>query len=281
MYERKYAVKVLATQKDPPRTKAPRHPFPLKQFLWGLGIAALLAGVVVALRHPALQVHEILVEGNETIDPEDVAVFIREEMQGTVLHIFPRTSIFIISTSTLEREIGQQFPRIANVQVRHKGVDGLSVKIAEHTEKYLWCASSEQCFFMTEEGIVFAEAPFFSGDAYERIFWGQKAPALPFSPVPAEILALLSVFRDRLPSLGIVPIEYHFVSDYRTDIHFFHHGSEATLIIDPTLPPEQVIGGLSAALAAEPLQKEFTGSAKVLDYLDARFPNKVIYKFKN
>ncbi|MCC6198821.1 hypothetical protein IT401_01230 [Candidatus Nomurabacteria bacterium] len=280
MYERKYAAKVLSTQKGLPKEKVPKHPFPLKKFLWGTAIALLVAGAVIAVRHPALQVKTIDVIGTETIDQEDIATFVRESIDGTFLHFFPRSSIFVVSTGKLERAITVAFPRAANVQVTHEGVDGLSVHLLERTEAYLWCVSDESCFFMTKEGIVFARAPFFSGDAYERIFWGEDAGTLPFSPVPTEILTLFEKFRTGLPPLGIVPVEYHFVSDHRVDISFFHHGSIAQLIVDQTLDPEQVMRGLASALDAEPLQSDMKTNSKFLEYLDARFPNKIIYKFK-
>ncbi len=280
MYERTYHAKVLTQNASPEKKR--RRRFPVRRFVWSLLLVVLAAGVVVLIRLPGLQVKTIEVEGASVADPEEVTLLIRSQMEGNYFYFFPRTSMLLVPTSTIAHRLQRQFPRFASVDIRRKGLNGLAVTIVEHTGTALWCDRGEieeQCFFMTDTGLVFAEAPFFSGDAYERMYGGTLA-GLPFSPLTTEQLATIHTLRDRLPSLSIAPVEYHVVSERELDIVFVHHGARARLMIDLANDVEKTLEDLATGLATEPLSGQFKDSKKILEYLDARFSNKVVYKFK-
>lgn len=278
MYERSYKAKVLASRQAPQKKKRKRR-FPLRKALWALAGAVALAGVVILIRLPGLRVREIEVEGTIVADPQEVSLFVGSQIEGTVLRVFPKSSMLLVPTATIGKKLLKQFPRFAAADVRRKGVRGLSVSVVEREGAFLWCRVQDDCFFMTDEGIVFAQAPFFSGDAYEKIFYGEQAE-LPFSPLPGGLLELVHTLRDRLPTIGIVPTQYRIVSDHQIDIVFSHYGSEATLMIDQTNDIDKTLEDLATGLATDPLKEQFHNEKKVLEYLDARFANKIVYKFQ-
>ncbi len=277
MYERTYHSKVLS--QNEPKEKKRRRRIPIKKILWLFVGVVMIAGIIVLIRLPGLQIREIDVTGANVTDPQDVSVFLHSQIEGNALYFFPRSSMLLVPTATLGKRVQAQFPRFASVDVRRIGLNGLLVTVTEHEGTYLWCQSQEECFFMTNDGIVFAQAPFFSGDAYERIFYGERGE-LPFSPLPDHFRALIDTMRERLPSIGIVPDEYSFESEHRVDIVFSHRGVEARLMIDPTNDIEQTVEDLATALATDPLKTQFNDKNKVLEYLDARFANKVVFKFR-
>ncbi len=277
MYERTYTKKVL--QQTTPVEKKKKRRFPLKRFLIGVGIFVFVGGIIWIIRLPALHVKTIEIEGTTVTDPEEVREFVFSRIEGNSLYIFPRKSMLLVPTTFIEKSIKKQFPRFSDVTVRRKGIAGLELSVAEHEGALLWCESDDRCFFMTKEGVVFAEAPFFSGDAYERVFFG-AVQELPFYPLPEQMLTLIHTLQERLPSIGIIPLSYKGVSERQFDISFSHNNATAQLMIDPSASIDETLEDLATGLATEPLKSAFSSEKKTLEYLDARFANKVVYKFK-
>ena len=277
MYGRTYHTKVLK-QSEPPKKK--RRRFSWKRFWWGVGIVAFIGGIVCLIRWPRLQVDRIEVVGTEVADPEDVSLFIKSRIEGSYLYFFPRSSMLLVPTASLSKWTARNFPRFSSVEVRRLGVRGLLVTVTEHKGAYLWCEhEASPCFFMTENGVVFAPAPFFSGDAYVRFFAGTRAE-MPFMPLTEPQLALGRVLLERLPSIGITPSVLRWVSEHETEVVFSHYGSDATLLLDPANNIDETLEDLATGLATDPLKTKFLSKTNVLEYLDVRFANKVVYKFR-
>jgi hypothetical protein len=285
MYERTYNNKVLrqrASEEDP-KEKRRRRRFPWRRAIRISIWVLLVALAVMLIRLPQLRVTEVTVVGTNVADPEDVSLFVRSQIEGNFLYVFPKASMLLVPTASVTKWTTRQFPRFASVDVRRKGVHGLIVTVVEHQGAYLWCGNEGQedpsCFFMTKDGLVFAPAPFFSGDAYPKLYIGQKQE-LPFSPLTDKQLAMVQLLLERLPSIGIEPIAFREVSEHELDVIFSHNNRDARLMLDPGVDVAHMLENLATALATDPLHKDFMSSTKQLDYLDARFANKVVYKFK-
>jgi hypothetical protein len=285
MYERTYNNKVLRQRapEEDQKGKRRRRRFPLRRVI-RVAIWILVGAIVVILiRLPQLRVTEVAVVGTNVADPEDVSLFVRSQIEGNFLYVFPKASMLLVPTASITKWTSRQFPRFESVDVRRKGVHGLIVTVVEHQGAYLWCGNEGQedpsCFFMTKDGLVFAPAPFFSGDAYPKLYIGQKQE-LPFSPLTDKQLSTVQLLLERLPKVGIHPTAFREVSEHELDVIFSHNNRDARLMLDPDIDMEQVLENLATALATDPLHTSFMSSTKQLDYLDARFANKVVYKFK-
>jgi hypothetical protein len=277
MYERTYHAKVL-TQHAPVEKKR-RKRFPWKRFFWWCGAFVFLVGIIFLIRLRGLQVASVSVVGTNVVDPEEISAVVWQRLEGTYLSILPRTSMFLVPTRRVESVVAQAFPRLSSVRIDRKGVRGLEVKVSEYEGEYLWCVTNDECYFMTKEGIVFAPAPFFSGDAYKKIFVRTQSP-LPFEPITKPMMETLLLLLERLPLLGIEPIEFKEESEHQLEVVFLHQGRPATLILDHTRNTEAVLEDLATGLGTEPLKARFRDAGQVLEYLDARFANKIVYKFK-
>jgi len=277
MYERSYHAKVLK-QNTPPEKKR-RKFISIRRLLLVGALVVFVGGVIVLIRLPGLQVREIEVVGTNVVDPEDVSVYVRSQIQGKYFYFLPRASMLLVPTTTIAKRATVEFPRFASVDVRRSGVKDLIVTVKEHAGVYLWCTEVEHCYFMTKQGVVYAEAPVFSGDAYRKIYIGSES-ILPFIPVEEKVLGMISLLEERLPLLGIHPVEFRAISERQWSIAFNRGGSVAQLLIDPSADVEKTIEDLATGLATEPLKTKFDDESMVLRYLDARFANKVIYKFE-
>ena len=153
---------------------------------------------------------------------------------------------------------------------------------------------------MDENGYIFDEAPYFSGEVYFK-FYGLPAQAgvpdvgIPQSGSPASgtsplgsyyskqnFQQLLS-FKDGLVTFGLKPVALYITND--GEIEFILSGGTAAtlgpeIILNNDSDFQKVAENLETALTTEPLQTEFKNKYSVLQYIDLRFGNKVYYKFQ-
>jgi cell division septal protein FtsQ len=273
MYERTYHAKVLKTDSVPRASKR----FPWKRVVVIVSVLAVLTGVVFFIRAPRWQVTQVLVEGTNVADPEDVSQKVLGSLEGNYLYLLPRTSIVLISTDQITDMIRAQFPRFKEVAVERDSMHSLKVSVVEYPGVYLWC--DEACSFMDEKGTVFADAPYFSGSAYLKIYAGERQP-YPFRPIEPELLAAITRIYERLQSIDIVPLSVKLDSEKTLAVSFIHYNTTALIYFDPTSDIDSALETLYTALRTAPLSRLYHSSTQVLEYLDARFGNKLVYKFQ-
>ncbi len=276
MYERTYNNRVLKTNEEP-TTKKKRGGISWKRVVLGASLVLLGALVVWMLRTPRFQVQRVQVQGVSVVDPSDVSQYTQNLLEGNYLWVFPRTSIFLVSPETLSSAIKERFSRFSSVAIDRDGMSALRVQVKEYPGVYLWCDTD--CAFMDEEGTVFADAPYFSGSAYVKIYKGAREQ-YPFQPLTKEDLALIKTLKDSLPGIEIVPLSMHFESSHKLVIVFTHGTHQAEIYFDPSEPVQEALQTLYSGLKSEVVASQYHNANKVLRYLDVRFANKLIYKFE-
>lgn len=277
MYERTYHKAVLKTDDKPVKKEGGRVNW--KAALWIVVSVAIVVGAVFLIRMPRLQVTNVEVAGAHVADPGDVKEFVMTELQGKKLFLLPKTSIFLVPEHRLEKDLKAQFSRFQTVSVSRKNFSTLVVTVSEYQGVYLWCSDDASCYFMDQNGVAFAPAPYFSGNAYPKIFVGQKQ-GLPFQAVTASQLAFIAAALDKLPVIGINPEEFHFVSDHELDVYFNHYGQQSKLLFDPTTNLQDAMNALYTGLRTNPLATKFRDQTQILQYVDLRFSYRVVYKFQ-
>lgn len=278
MYERSYHDKAI--KKDTRITKREKKRARLKRSAYIIGALIVCTGIIFLLRIPAVQVRTIDVSGTEVLDPEDIRISVLHRLSGNYLWIIPRTNVLLVSPTSLATALKKEFTRIDTVAVNRTSPHTLSVAVHEYAAKYLWCTSDDSCYLMDERGVVYSSAPYYSGNAYMKVYTGALA-ALPFSPCTPEELGMIAAIDDRLRKIDIVPEKIAFDSSHSARIIFAHAGSAATIYFDPSLPIETSLEKLYTGLRTQPLQGLFDHASNVLQYLDLRYSKKVIYKFAN
>jgi hypothetical protein len=276
MYERTYHKTVLKADGKEQKKKT--------SFNWKLVLrlaigAVVIVGLVLLIRLPRVQVRHIEVVGANVVDPGDVTEFVNQQLQGKTLFILPKSSIFLISEHGLEKKIAKAFPRIQTVSVQRSNFSTLTISMTEYQGVYLWCTDEATCDFMDQNGIAFAPAPYFSGNAYPKIFIG-AVHGLPYQVLSSGQVAAVALIMDRLTTIGITPEEFHFTSEHELDVDFNHDGQQAQLFFDPTIDTKQALIALYTGLRTNPLATEYRDQSKVLQYIDLRFANRVVYKFQ-
>lgn len=137
------------------------------------------AGVTWLSNAAFLRISTVEVLGTQTLSTSTIAAFVEGELAGSYLYFFPKNNIFLYPKEIVSRELLSAMPTIAEVNLRAKNFHTLAVAIIEHQPKALWCgevvASSSPCFLLDENGLAYAAAADFSGDAYQR-YYGALAP---------------------------------------------------------------------------------------------------------
>ncbi len=277
MYERTYHKTVLKTEAKEDKKKKPHINWRL--ILRILIAAVVVAGIVILIRLPRLQVKNITVVGVNVVDPGDITEFVHQQLQGNRLFILPKSSIFLVPDHALEKNIKKHFSRLQTVYVQRANFSTLNVSVTEYQGVYLWCTDDTTCYFMDQNGVAFAPAPYFSGNAYPKIFTG-SIKVLPFQAVTSSQVATIALMRDRLSAIGIDPAEFHFDGEHELDVDFNHKGHPALLKFDPTTSVKDALVALYTGLRTNPLASDFHDPNKVLQYIDLRFANRVVFKFQ-
>lgn len=272
MYERTYHTRVLKSDQQPRQNR----PIPWKRII-RIGLVVVIAvGMVCIVRMSQFQIRTVEVTGTEVADPIEIADFALTRLEGTYAWILPRSSIFLVAPDRVARQLHDAFPRFKEVTVSRASMHGLTVQVREYPGVYLWC--DDACSFMDEQGTVFADAPYFSGSAYIKVYKGERQP-YPFLPLDSDALAVLQAISTQLTAVDIAPIEIHFENEHKVTVVFFHHRDRAELYFDPTTSIQEAVDTLFSGLRTDPLAALYHSSAHTLHYIDLRFSNKVVYKF--
>jgi hypothetical protein len=279
MYERTYHNRVLK-QPDEQKSKT-RRGFSWKKILAVVVMLGCGVGTFFLLRAPRLQITTVDVSGTSVLDEYDISSFVMGSLAGKRAWFFPKTSVFLVSEHALEQTIKKAFSRIETVSVKRNTFHSLAVDIKEYRAVYLWCTDKpDDCYFMDSQGIVYSEAPVFSGTAYPKIITGAPLAALPFQGMSSIDVERVALLEKGLSDINIVPTVFKNVSVHEMEIDFLHNKRVARLLIDPSVPATTTLEYIFSGIRAEPLASLFHNSEKVLFYLDVRFSNKVVYKFQ-
>jgi len=238
---------------------------------------AFISGVslfVYLSRQEQFLIVEVAVLGENVVDKEEITKATQHLLAGYYLWMVPRANAFIYPSRTIERSLLKEFPRLKSVEVDSGESQRLLVTVEERIPLALYCIS--ECFFLDEEGLIFASAPFFSSGVY-FIYTTEDSLENPVGEriVPIEEFKKLSEFIEALAVLNIYPIgleisggEYRLLLPTGGRI-LWRRDDDLTLIY----------ANLEAFLADNVIRTQSDFLDKVL-YLDLRTENKVFYKFK-
>ncbi len=274
--------------------KGRRKSFFLRVLFIFLGLAALLVGLSFASRIPAALVKETTVVGNEVVSSDDVVRVVEGELSGRYLRLFSKRNVFLLRKSRITALIKKDFPRFEDASLSIIDTNHLVVRVLERKGRYLWCEGAYpiapdtaplSCFFVDDRGYIFSEAPYFSGNAYLKLYGGIKEDG---DMVGKNILSeaafknILNAYNG-LKAIGLSP---EVISNSPPEIleAYLEHSidsqsSRAKIIFSLYGSSEDAVANISAALHAEDFKNSYKAHPEKLEYIDTRYEKKVYYKF--
>ena len=81
-------------------------------------------------------------------------------------------------------------------------------------------------------------------------------------------------------AINIDPIEIHFEQNHKIDLIFVHNSRPTHIYFDQNREVDKSLEVLYTGLKTAPLSNMYKNTEKVLEYLDLRFSDKIVYKFQ-
>ena len=239
-----------------------------------------------------LQIENIEVSGNSTVSKDEIINLIKMETSAKYLMLFSKNSIFLYPKKSIEKKLLDDFKKIYKLSIKSKGLKTLVVNIAERKPNSLWCFSKSEdgsvrknensgmCYFLDEEGVIFSEAPDFSGGAFLRYYGLLDGVEQPVGQIylPSEKFKEVSRFVSSLENLGISPAGFRAESENNYEIYL---KNGVKIIFDDNQPFDKTLENIQSILSEIDFKGDYSANNPLkINYVDMRFGNKIFYKTK-
>src|SRR3989344_5268546 len=131
-----------------------------------LAVLALLALVVFFVRWEKFIVNEIVIAEEIAVDREEIMSAVESELFGYYLYVLPRSNAFLYRRGVIKEKLLKEFPRFSSLDLDLEGFNKLIITAEERKPYALYCIEINECFFLDENGFIFALAPSFSDGVY-------------------------------------------------------------------------------------------------------------------
>lgn len=278
---------------SPERIKRKRKLALINTVLITLACAALIGTSAWILSNPRIRITRVEVSGNNVVGEGEITSRVEKELDGKYAFLFPKNSTFFYPKQAIQNDVLNEFKRILSINIELKGPTALSVSVVERKPHSLWCGDTpsdnekqgDDCYFMDENGFLFASAPQFSDNVYSK-FYGpltgsteetERDPRFPLAAsfLPASEFKKLDLFQVLLDRMGIKvhKIETMDAGDYELVM------DEGTKIFwNLKQDPMKLASDFESAFRAEWGDPSDKAIHKKIEYADLRFDNKIFFK---
>jgi hypothetical protein len=284
----------------------------------GLIVVALLSWLFVFSRLSWLGVFSIANVEVYGADP-DISVGIRtaaiDALQGSYLGLFSRSDTVIYPKRAVISAVTAASPRIEKVDVRRAGLHGIAITVTEKTPAAIICSelpdfSSETasagdepatahsgCYFADDSGLIFREAPAFSGQVYRRYFEPSLADSASSTSIvgsyatSSETFSALQAFYTGLHQNGIEARGILMKDGGEYELYAVNpsprgasSSSESTdiavIYFNQSRPLDDELSNLVSFWAKEENGARAKGGAVRFDSIDVRYGSNVFYRLE-
>ncbi len=233
----------------------------------------------------------INIEGNSAVQTERILEIVNERLAGNYFYLFSKRHILFYPKNKIKAELANSFLRLKSVDIQFADFQSININVLERNPFALWCAKlGEKCYFMDENAFIFEHAPNFPGDVYFKYLGDLISIA---TATDDEILGQIFLKSDQKSKEGQMPenlfekvnlfirylkdinIEAYKLSVRENGDYELFFGNESKLIFDANQNFGKIFENLRATLIdlGDLEGREF-------EYMDLRFNNKVLYKFR-
>ena len=254
-------------------------------------IALVYWGAYLLLHLAYFRITTIQVEGSRAISADDIKGAIAPKISGDWWYLVPKNNILFFSTAATERALQKDFPALKTVSVEKHFPHDILGSFSERELWAIYCrvpagfgnATStvetsvpRQCFFIDHGGTLFREAPEVEGSLILTFAADDPAPIGMGSRrlTPEEILRFESLSKILREQAGIAVSGFEFRENSPDDVWVITSAGYA-IIVTKSDDFEKVAEVIKAVL-----DNEIRDRILRLDYIDARFGNKVFVKYR-
>lgn len=235
-------------------------------------LSIFLYGTYYVTRLQAFTITDVTVEGGETISHEEVRAQVENELVGNYYALVPKRFTYYYPHDRI-LEVLEKIPRIHEVHVSVDERTHVNVTFAEYIPHALWCVYEKEekpCYFLTEDGYAFAEAPSLHGGALTRHSIEGVEEISSGTVIDPETLRKIDLFSDRISDeLGLRVTSI--VHKKNTDLEFLVNGG-GSILVSGGKDFQTTFENLKSVLTSKEFKHIEPGNFK---YVDVRFDNKV------
>lgn len=243
------------------------------------GLLLFVGGSIFLARASFFRITTVAVSGASAVPPTAIQTLVQQDIAGSYLFFYPKNNILLYPKHTVRQQLLGQFPTLKSADVHAVTLHTIEVVVAERQPAALWCgnASTSACFLLDAEGLAYAPAPTYSGDAYKK-YVGEVAPAaLPWQYLAPASFHSLSALVDALAKKESASTAARVSVDANNDVRLaFANGF--VLLFTLGDDASKTLERFSLALTAAPFAAH---SLADFEYLDLRFGDKLYYKLRD
>ncbi|MBY0328882.1 FtsQ-type POTRA domain-containing protein [Patescibacteria group bacterium] len=263
--------------RSPRLLKKKRQRIIMRSVLGILGMSGIILLPVFLLRLAFWRVDTITIVGNAAVSEESIRQLAMQKLDGTYIHLYPKSNILLYPKKNIEQNILNQFSRISEVSIKTKSLHEIEVEVIEQKPIALWCANiNSECYFLNADGYVFDVAPLFTdnvfivytGNIIEKPIGNYFAPADEFNRIHS-LVTQISELNLAVDSVDALPD-----NDYALML-----STGETIFVTTRQKSDVTFSNLESVLSDPKLALRKNDGLSVLS-IDLRFGNKVFYKQK-
>lgn len=248
--------------------------------LAGGAIVLAAAGIVYAIRLPALQVHRITMTGIETLEEAALRRRIGEGLAGEYLWVLPRSSFLFVRSAEVKADLEREFPRIREAHVEKEFPDAMNIAISERPFWGVFCSTEQSsttpaCAYIDPSGVAYARSPEPEGRLIIVVRSDRGSAVLGSAVLEQGLMGQIREIADALEEKADVPVA-GFVVSSRVPGEIRAVAAEGfTMIFARENNIKETV-----SVFRQVLDGEIGDRRAMLDYVDLRLGNKVFYKLK-
>lgn len=265
-----------------------------KSILFIFSFVIIIGAVFYVLNSDYLMVHNIRLQGQKTLIDQDIITVVETYKDERYLGIIPKGNILVMSTGDITRRLKEAFPTIEKIAVDIEDNDEVLITIGEREAHSLWCIDQEyeaffeeECYFADETGVLYARAPYFSGNVYVKLYISEPEGDI----IGTNVTSVASfddffIFLDNLEAddnVRIASVYFRPAGDVELTIarlnDVVYVENRPKILFNQADPYETIARNIGITLNYDTFKQDFSTQAPKLESIDVRFDGRVFYTF--
>lgn len=286
----------MKSKRPQQKTRREKRRFRKKAIYIFISIFVIILTGIYVMNHDYLKLEGVEIKGQKTLIATDVEAEVETYLSGKYLWLLPRSNIFLFNKDALEQKLSESFPKISDINVSVDGAETVVVTVGERSAHSLWCVNQEyenifdeECYFADEGGLLYAQAPYFSGNIYLKFFIQPFADDVEYigtyiktDPEFRELFVFLEELEKQLP-LKIERVYFDEFEDVRIQIsrlnNVVYPEKEVFIYYNEQDKYETILRNIGITLDFKEFKDSFRQEPEKLESIDVRFDGRVFYTF--
>ena len=240
--------------------------------LFGVALITLLLalGYVLALS-PYAQIHNLVVEGNETLESRDITSSITRIMRDDTSVLRPQTSLLFFDNKSAENMLRQAYPEIQEVKVKNLFSKTITVTINERQESYVFC-KEDFCYSVDKDGLIYRSVE--KEKEEQQVFSSRRDLSIGDVLMVGSQLSGLSDLVDALSNENLDIVE---INDYSPQTRALITNKGTIVLVPFSETYDETFSLLKKMLSTSPFRTSIDSKDFVTDYvyINAQFGKKI------